>query len=69
VPGVRARVVDERGDELLGTALPLARSNSRGATITGTYFRVEPRATADTFRDGWLRAGDPASSTRPAGSS
>jgi acyl-CoA synthetase (AMP-forming)/AMP-acid ligase II len=31
----------------------------RGATITGTYFRVEPRATADTFRDGWLRAGDP----------
>jgi fatty-acyl-CoA synthase len=41
----------------------------RGATITGTYFRVEPRATADTFRDGWLRAGDPASSTRPAGSS
>lgn len=58
VPGVRARAVDERGQELPWDGASAGEIELRGATIAGGYFRAEPSTVADRFRDGWLRTGD-----------
>ncbi|MFF5985962.1 long-chain fatty acid--CoA ligase [Prauserella flavalba] len=58
VPGVRARIVDDTGAELPWDGATAGEVELRGATITGAYFRTDPAATADKFRDGWLRTGD-----------
>jgi fatty-acyl-CoA synthase len=58
VPGVRARAVGEHGHELPWDGASAGEIELRGPTITGTYFRADPAATAEKFRDGWLRSGD-----------
>ncbi len=58
VPGVRARVVDGQGAQLSWDGASVGEVELRGATITGGYFRADPAATGDKFRDGWLRTGD-----------
>jgi fatty-acyl-CoA synthase len=58
LPGVQARVVDETGAALPWDGVSVGEFELRGATVTGTYFRADPEATADKFRDGWLRTGD-----------
>jgi fatty-acyl-CoA synthase len=58
VPGVRARIVDEAGTELPWDGVAAGEVELRGATITGSYFRVTAAAAADKFHDGWLRTGD-----------
>ncbi|MEB3371343.1 long-chain fatty acid--CoA ligase [Saccharopolyspora mangrovi] len=58
VPGVRARIVDDEGTELPWDGATAGEVELRGATITGAYFRTDPEAGVDKFRDGWLRTGD-----------
>jgi fatty-acyl-CoA synthase len=58
VPGVQARAVGEHGDELPWDGASAGEIELRGPTITGTYFRADSAATAEKFRDGWLRSGD-----------
>ena len=58
VPGVQVRAVGEHGDELPWDGASAGEIELRGPTITGTYFRADSAATAEKFRDGWLRSGD-----------
>ncbi len=58
VPGVRARAMNDEGEELPWDGQTPGEIELRGPTITGGYFRTAPEVTADRFHDGWLRTGD-----------
>lgn len=60
VLGYECKVVDESGKEVLpGTVGELVVSGVPGVTLMKGYFK-NPKATADTLRDGWLHSGDQA---------
>ncbi len=60
VLGYEARVVDEDGKEVPpGTVGELVVSGMPGVTLMKGYFK-NPKATAETMRDGWLHSGDQA---------
>lgn len=54
-PGVRAKVIDESGNELPARAIGEICLHSP-ANMTGYWNR--PEATAETLRDGWVHTGD-----------
>jgi len=58
VLGYEARVVDEDGKEApAGTIVELVVRGIPGVTLMKGYFK-NPKATAETLRDGWLYSGD-----------
>jgi crotonobetaine/carnitine-CoA ligase len=60
VLGYECKVVDENGEEVPpGTVGELVVSGVPGVTLMKGYFK-NPKATADTLRDGWLHSGDQA---------
>jgi fatty-acyl-CoA synthase len=56
VRGFDLRVVEPESGRVLGDR-SVGELELRGPSVTPGYYRNE-RATADTFRDGWLRTGD-----------
>ena len=60
VLGYECKVVDENGKEVPpGTVGELVVSGVPGVTLMKGYFK-NPKATADTLREGWLHSGDQA---------
>ena len=60
VLGYECKVVDESGKEVPpGTVGELVVSGVPGVTLMKGYFK-NPKATADTLREGWLHSGDQA---------
>jgi crotonobetaine/carnitine-CoA ligase len=60
VLGYECKVVDESGKEVPpGTVGELVVSGVPGLTLMKGYFK-NPKATAETLRDGWLHSGDQA---------
>jgi acyl-CoA synthetase (AMP-forming)/AMP-acid ligase II len=55
--GVELRVVREDGREVARDDREVGEIEARGPTVTPGYWR-DPQATAEAFRDGWLRSGD-----------
>lgn len=56
IPGLEIRVVDPATAEPLG-ARQVGELEIRGTSVTPGYYK-NPEATAEMFRDGWLRTGD-----------
>ena len=53
--GVKARIVDDAGNELPWDGESVGELQVRGPWITGSYYKVD---NSDSFDDGWLRTGD-----------
>lgn len=53
--GVRARIVDDAGEELPWDGKSVGELQVRGPWITGSYYKLD---NSDAFDDGWLRTGD-----------
>ena len=56
VPGLEIRVVDPETGDVLGER-EVGELEIRGTSVTPGYYK-RPDATAELFRDGWLRTGD-----------
>lgn len=56
IPGLEIRVVDPATAEQLGER-QVGELEIRGTSVTPGYYK-NPEATAEMFRDGWLRTGD-----------
>lgn len=55
IAGVKARIVDDAGQEMPWDGESVGELQVRGPWITGSYYKVE---NSDSFDDGWLRTGD-----------
>lgn len=55
IAGVKARIVDDAGEEMPWDGESVGELQVRGPWITGTYYKVD---SPDSFDDGWLRTGD-----------
>ena len=53
--GVKARIVDDAGEEMPWDGESVGELQVRGPWITGAYYGVD---NSDSFDDGWLRTGD-----------
>jgi len=53
--GVKARIVDDAGNELPWDGESVGELQVRGPWIAGSYYKVDQ---SDAFDDGWLRTGD-----------
>ena len=56
--GVRARLIDDHGEQLPWDNEAVGELEVAGPWVAASYYNADPQDNAEKFHDGWLRTGD-----------